>query len=225
MYDLSPESFKSLQAAIQKLCVWPMTDELQEKRQRDSLALGKPHCFGQPAGVELAPPWGGVEGRRGGRENKIIFIPQYGTARSNPEPPGRGVHRAQLNSGRSLRRRQFVLAVPRLSWLSQGEPGSWPRAGGSHLRKLSHARVAHWTGRQIYRDARHRQIHWLMTAREGDKMREKKTQKEGKSCHPLVLLIAAIKVFCFGFFFVLFCVFAPWGILHRSCWNAAELIW
>lgn len=34
-------------------------------------------------------------------------------------------------------------------------------------------------------------------------MREKKTQKEGKPCHPLVLLIAAIKVFCFGFF--LFC--------------------
>lgn len=88
---------------------------------------------------------GGEAGCGGATENKIIFIPQYGTARSNPETAGRGVHGVQLNSGRSLRRRQFVLAVSRLSWLSQGEPRSWPRAGGSHLRKLSAAHMAHGT--------------------------------------------------------------------------------
>lgn len=226
MYDLSPESFKSLQAAIQKLCVWPMTDELQEKRQRDSLALGKPHCFGQPAGVELAPPWGGVEG---GRENKIIFIPQYGTARSNPEPPGRGVHRALLNSGRSLRRRQFVLAVSRLSWPSQGEPGSWPRAGGSHLRKLSNARAAHWTGRQIYRDARRRRPPTDSLINDGERGRQKEREdntNRRKVMSPSGVTNCRHQGFLFWIFsFCLFCVFAPWGILHRSCWNAAELIW
>lgn len=123
---------------------------------------------------------GGGEPRRGGRENKIIFIPQYGTARSNPEPPGRGVHRAQLNSRRSLRRRQFVLAVSRLSWLSQGEPGSWPRAGGSHLRKLSHAHMAHWTGRQIYWDARRRCSATASLINDGERGRQNEREKNTK---------------------------------------------
>lgn len=123
---------------------------------------------------------GGGEPRRGGRENKIIFIPQYGTARSNPEPPGRGVHRAQLNSRRSLRRRQFVLAVSRLSWLSQGEPGSWPRAGGSHLRKLSHAHMAHWTGRQIYRDALRRCSATASLINDGERGRQNEREKNTK---------------------------------------------
>lgn len=68
---------------------------------------------------------------------------------------------------------------------------------------IAHGRGGKFTG-TLGADVR-QQIHWLMTAREGDKMREKKTQTEEKSCHPLVLLIAAIKVFCFWFFFFVLC--------------------
>lgn len=125
MYDLSPESFKSLQATIQKLRVWPMTDELQ-KQQQDSLPWENHIALVSLQG------WTRAASRE---KNKIIFILQYGTSRSNPTTD-HSMHYVQLNSGRSLWHRQFVLPVSRLSWLSREELGSCPRARGSHLHKL-----------------------------------------------------------------------------------------
>lgn len=145
MYDLSPESFKSLQAAIQKLCVWPMTDELARRsssetalpweKKKKHIALVSLQGWNSRHLEGFVGRWG-----LGGLGNKIIFYSAIWHRPPKARTACRSSRSAQLNSGRSLRRWQFVLAVSRLSWLSQGEPRSWPRAGGSHLRKLSRAR-------------------------------------------------------------------------------------
>lgn len=146
----------------------------------------------------------GAAGVGGEAENEIIFIPQYGTARSNPEPPG-----AQLNSGRSLRCRQFVLAVSRPSWLSRGEPRSWPRAGGSHLPKLSRTCTLHTDGES---DSTFAPTDSPLNGGE----------KKGRQNERIKVMSASGVTNCChqGFF-----VFVPLGIHQRSCWNAAELIW
>lgn len=95
MYDLSPESFKSLQAAIQKLCVWPMTDELAGEAAARQSCPGKKKKKKPHIALVGLQGWNshrleGVVGWQGlarGEKNKIIFIPQYGNARSNPAPP------------------------------------------------------------------------------------------------------------------------------------------
>lgn len=74
MCDLLPESFKSLQAKLQQLLVWPVTDELQRQKQGSLPRANHRALVSLQGGTSVT-----ARGRRARVGSHLFFIQQYGT--------------------------------------------------------------------------------------------------------------------------------------------------